>query len=1675
MKVGNWLLAALIGLVAVSTATAAPPKIDVTKGIEFSDTNGNGKLDQVVLYFDNTLDTTQIDISGAGFTVEGYTITKAYIPDDNYKVVILTLQEKNYDTDATPEVTYNKYATSKPLKGTNDEEVDNIGPGDAVEVDKAAPVLVTDKPILTRDLDKDGKIDAYALLFSEIVYPADEKFTESFLIAGGYSWTGEAECKEGAGDPDTLYIYINETIINTAAIPGLSYKDSTNYRIRDNARSATGAEAPNEYSETVDGTFNYVIGTHLFDGVSPVIKFAATADTNHNGKIDRVTVVFSEDMKKVSEDTLKMGASVEGYTITGVKYDTDRLHYSLEEKAYDTDATPLFSYTPGYIVDANDYPLAAVSATAEDNAPPQIVELWTGDGFSKRYVSNVNVAKGTHWYEAEKAQNGKIDHYKLVFSEPIEDLVDSNWYQYSQNFTIVGHTIEAVWQENSTTLYFLFDEGDVYDTDNTPEVTYDKVGPGYKIKDQSQYLIMMESNPLDGTDYWTEKDGAKPWIYKADTMDRDHDGYIDAFKLYFSEYIKVNDPHQPGLTVEKTESGNTVTIDSVKNVTENTAEFWGHSDKAGTYDTEDTPELSYDEATGTIGDKADPQNMAASRTITPADKAAPVIVRATGQVKSTHLRVEFSEPVYTNTDKDTLVVGDFEYYNVYDPTDTTNATTVASVSEGDGGDEKVTLEVDNIFLVKDVENDSLRVKANEVFDAEGNAAYQVWVTIDDRIAPWITDIRTIDYDRDGWIDYLRFVFSEDVNDASLYGYVEADSMTEDVSSRWDVAGFTGERWNLYDCNSDLFVGDNLADSCMIDTDGDGELDTWVYISKLEGAVAFEDNEPDDNVLYMALDEASGAASAVTGIGNTDAAPSVAITDPTVSDFKPNVLNVANSVTTAEDKVGPVIMSAKSILVKAVEITFSEDIDAATLDSDPDNDFGLDMPDENSKDNIVKSWESSPGKVIVEVDPGAWWQPATEGRVKFDDLKVIQDTRENWNSTSSWVDVDDGVANHFSVVPDTLSPVVGEPFTVTVTALDSDGDVDVNFSGEVTLGTQLGSASFPSGERYSLTEGVAQFSVVAVDTLPFVIRVSYDYGHEVVAVGLSDTIQAVAAPEEPAPTLDAPDWVQAEALGGQGTFVKLTWDLSKDNPGLGGNDLAVEYAILAVAMQTQTVVSDTDTVVTTVEVPKYQTVVPALVLGGAGLPEVNTGSVVFYTYGDTTTLKYYVWAQNRGVPLASAATPVAKKAYAKLADGSVLVELQPYKAAKSVPAMRSAAVASEPVAAYDGVPPAPVAFVRAVDTPADEGGSITVSWAASPDDKVFMANGYPVPGVSEYRIYRKALGEEEFKLVGSVPAGTTSFADVADNNVDYIYKVCAVDPSNEVMSEVEEVAFAAVNVGVPVGDFTSDGRVDFDDFFRFIDAFGTTSEQVGFEPLFDLTADGKVDFDDFFAFVDHFGEVAGAKRVPVALGINTAAQLLTKVVEDGSDLVVEAAVERVADAKGFGLVLRYDPRAYEFVRAEASTELPMLVKDEAGEVVFAYAGELKAARLYFRPKDELGGTIEVVRAVVADPFNRLNPVEVLRQAVVAPKAFVLGQNRPNPFNPTTVIEYTLPEAASVKLEVYNMLGQVVRTLVDGEQQAGRYSVAWDGRDDLGREVATGIYFYRLSAGKFHAVRRMVLVR
>jgi hypothetical protein len=96
-------------------------------------------------------------------------------------------------------------------------------------------------------------------------------------------------------------------------------------------------------------------------------------------------------------------------------------------------------------------------------------------------------------------------------------------------------------------------------------------------------------------------------------------------------------------------------------------------------------------------------------------------------------------------------------------------------------------------------------------------------------------------------------------------------------------------------------------------------------------------------------------------------------------------------------------------------------------------------------------------------------------------------------------------------------------------------------------------------------------------------------------------------------------------------------------------------------------------------------------------------------------------------------------------------------------------------------------------------------------------------------------------------------------------------------------------------------------------------------------------------------------------------------------------------------------------------------------------------------------------------------------IVLPSDFRLAQNYPNPFNPSTEIEYSLPQASRVQLTVYNVLGQQTRALVSREESAGTHHIIWDGRDDQGTPVASGVYFYRLTAGSYMETRKMMLLK
>jgi hypothetical protein len=99
------------------------------------------------------------------------------------------------------------------------------------------------------------------------------------------------------------------------------------------------------------------------------------------------------------------------------------------------------------------------------------------------------------------------------------------------------------------------------------------------------------------------------------------------------------------------------------------------------------------------------------------------------------------------------------------------------------------------------------------------------------------------------------------------------------------------------------------------------------------------------------------------------------------------------------------------------------------------------------------------------------------------------------------------------------------------------------------------------------------------------------------------------------------------------------------------------------------------------------------------------------------------------------------------------------------------------------------------------------------------------------------------------------------------------------------------------------------------------------------------------------------------------------------------------------------------------------------------------------------------------------------AALAPIAYrdELFQNYPNPFNPTTTVEYSVARTNLVEIVIYNVRGQQVKTLVSEDKSPGRYKAQWNGRNDTGSQVASGVYFYRLTIGSYSSVKKLVLLK
>ena len=408
--------------------------------------------------------------------------------------------------------------------------------------------------------------------------------------------------------------------------------------------------------------------------------------------------------------------------------------------------------------------------------------------------------------------------------------------------------------------------------------------------------------------------------------------------------------------------------------------------------------------------------------------------------------------------------------------------------------------------------------------------------------------------------------------------------------------------------------------------------------------------------------------------------------------------------------------------------------------------------------------------------------------------------------------------------------------------------------------------------------------------------------------------------------------------------------------------------------------------------------------------------------------------------------------------------------------------NEVSATVEDVPPATpkgLAAVAYVD-------SVRLSWNANTDLDLYA-----------YYIYRDTLWPSATLLDSVVASGPPVYVDRnVVNGTTYYYRVTAVDRAgNESGGYMRAVTPVAPYFP---GDFNRDGQVSLNDFSLFVQKYGLSEGDDAFDSLYDLDGDGKIGLGDFSIFVQNYGKrIGSAKAIPVTVGENREASLSLNMVdrlkEASGDMKLVVRLDGVRALKGYSFKVRYDESRFDFRRAKrvgegfpdnGNNRWPLLVVSPTvweviiadvvrGDEVIEDGGVL--VELCFKckgsPENAKFTTIEGIFMDTEGEMHALESAEV----VLLPQEFVLLQNFPNPFNASTAIGYQLPEASEIRLSVYNLLGQEVRRLVEGEVEAGTHVVLWDGRDENGTPVGSGIYFYRLKAGEVVRTRKALLLR
>ncbi|MGB3092774.1 MAG: FlgD immunoglobulin-like domain containing protein [Candidatus Zixiibacteriota bacterium] len=298
-----------------------------------------------------------------------------------------------------------------------------------------------------------------------------------------------------------------------------------------------------------------------------------------------------------------------------------------------------------------------------------------------------------------------------------------------------------------------------------------------------------------------------------------------------------------------------------------------------------------------------------------------------------------------------------------------------------------------------------------------------------------------------------------------------------------------------------------------------------------------------------------------------------------------------------------------------------------------------------------------------------------------------------------------------------------------------------------------------------------------------------------------------------------------------------------------------------------------------------------------------------------------------------------------------------------------------------------------------------------------------------------------------------------------------------------------------GDANLDTWVDVGDVVSLVayinDSISFTPRQ---ESAADVNQDSDVNVGDLVAMIDIILGSWMGPSPPMYPGPMAFIELDYQDLQPGSSGEIRVMANLEVPVAAAQLQINYDPdkvtfevpalseRSGHFLiqhRDDGNGKLHLVLFNMSNDPIAVGEGNILSLPVTLSPGAEGEFGIELKEIALADEKAALIPVG--DEPTSRPVAFELGQNYPNPFNPSTTIKFTLPSPGDggitlpTNLRIYNVLGEVVRTLVDEPMVPGVHHEVWDGKDDQGSRVASGIYFYRLRSSDFVQTKKMVLMK